>query len=65
MVIIVGQAARGRRSHFNADTALDGRLFSIMGMSVAVLWLATAVLAVVVVRQRPPAASRPGRCGSG
>jgi hypothetical protein len=52
MVIIAGQAARGRRSHFNADTPFDERLFSVMGTSVAVLWLATAVLAVVVVRQR-------------
>jgi hypothetical protein len=52
IVIIVAQAARGRRSHFNADTPLDERLFSIMGMAVTVLWLVTAVLAVVVIRQR-------------
>jgi hypothetical protein len=52
IVIIIGQAARGRRSHFNADTPLDERLFSIMGAAVAVLWLATAVLAVVVLRER-------------
>jgi hypothetical protein len=52
IVIIFGQAARGRRSHFNADTPFDDRLFSIMGTSVAVIWLATAVLAVVVLRQR-------------
>jgi hypothetical protein len=52
VAIITGQAARGRRSHFNADTPLDERLFSIMGAAVAVVWLATAVLAVVVLRQR-------------
>jgi hypothetical protein len=50
--IIAGQAARGRRSHFNTDTPFDDRLFSIMGMSVALIWLGTAVLAIVVVRQR-------------
>ena len=52
MVIIVGQAARGVRSHFNDDTPFDQALFSVMGSAVAVIWLATAVLAVVVVRQR-------------
>jgi hypothetical protein len=52
IVIIVGQAARGVRSHFNDDTPFDQALFSVMGSAVAVIWLATAVLAVVVVRQR-------------
>ena len=37
MVVIVGQAARGRQSHFNNTTALDSTLFSIMGATIAVL----------------------------
>ena len=52
IVIIVGQAARGVRSHFNDDTPFDQALFSVMGSAVAAIWLGTAVLAVVVVRQR-------------
>ena len=40
------------RSHFNADTPFDEALFSVMGSAVAVIWLGTAVLGVVVVRQR-------------
>jgi hypothetical protein len=52
IVVIVGQAARGVRSHFNDDTPFDALLFSVMGAAVAMIWLATAVLAVVVVRQR-------------
>src|SRR3954452_23196896 len=52
IAVIVGQAARGVRSHFNDDTPFDALLFSVMGAAVALIWLATAVLAVVVVRQR-------------
>ncbi|WP_433783550.1 hypothetical protein ACQPX6_25970 [Actinomycetospora sp. CA-101289] len=50
--VIVVQAARGRRSHFNEETALDGSLYSLMGATVALIWLATAVVAVVLLRQR-------------
>jgi hypothetical protein len=50
--IIAVQAARGHRSHFNEDTPLDGLLFSIMGATVALLWLATVVLALVITRRR-------------
>ncbi|MCO1653667.1 hypothetical protein [Pseudonocardia humida] len=49
--IIFAQAARGVRSHFNEDTDIDALLFSIMGMTVAVIWLATAWLAVGVLRR--------------
>lgn len=52
MAIIIGQVVRGRRSHFNYDTALDGVLFSIMGVTIIVLWLATAAIAVLLLRQR-------------
>ena len=51
IIVIFGQAFRGRRSHFNEETPLDELLFSIMGMSVAVIWLATLVLAVTVLRR--------------
>ena len=52
MVIIIGQAARGRTSHFNVATPQDSTLYSVMGATVAVLWLATAVIAVQVIRAR-------------
>lgn len=52
MVIIIGQAARGRTSHFNVATPQDATLYSVMGATVAALWLATAVIAVLVIRAR-------------
>jgi hypothetical protein len=49
--VIAVQAGRGRRSHFNEETALDGSLYSLMGATVALIWLATAVVAVLLLRQ--------------
>ncbi|NUR72359.1 MAG: hypothetical protein HOU81_16210 [Hamadaea sp.] len=57
LAAIVGQAARGHRSHFNFATTLDGALFTLMAISIVVLWLATVVVAVQLIRQR--IASRP------
>jgi len=54
MLIIIGQAARGRRSHFNDDSAFDEMLFSIMGLTIVVLWLATLVIAVRFFRRPGP-----------
>jgi len=54
MAIIVGQAARGVRSHFNADTAFDATLFSVMGATIVVLWFATLAVAVRFLRQPDP-----------
>jgi hypothetical protein len=54
MVIIVGQAARGRQSHFNNQTPLDAILFSVMGATIAIAWLCTAWLAVLLLIQRLP-----------
>ncbi|MBT2477683.1 hypothetical protein J7E94_05210 [Streptomyces sp. ISL-94] len=51
MAVIVGQVVRGKRSHFNQETPLDSALFSLMGMTIVVLWLATLVMAVVLWRQ--------------
>jgi hypothetical protein len=53
VAIVVVQVVRGTRSHFNDDTPFDTMLFSIMGATVALIWLATLALAVVVLSQRP------------
>ncbi len=52
MVVIIGQAARGTRSHFNNLTAFDSRLYQIMGMSIVIAWLANLVIGIAVLRQR-------------
>jgi hypothetical protein len=52
MVIIVGQAARGVRSHFNDDSLFDAALYSIMGATIAVVWLATVAIALRFLRER-------------
>jgi hypothetical protein len=51
MVVIVGQVVRGRRSHFNLATPLDSALWSTMGATIMFLWLATAVIAVLLMRR--------------
>jgi hypothetical protein len=51
MVIIVGQAARGVRSHFNDDDALGIALFGIMGATILVLYLATVAIALRFLRE--------------
>jgi hypothetical protein len=51
MLIIVGQVVRGRASHFNGTTPLDGILFSIMGTSIMVLWFAHLAIGIVLARQ--------------
>ncbi len=51
MVVIVGQAARGVRSHFNDDTALDAALYTqVMAITVAIIWLATLAIALRFLR---------------
>jgi hypothetical protein len=52
-VIIVGQAARGVRSHFNDDTLFDALLYSVMGATITGLWLATVAIALRFLRERP------------
>jgi hypothetical protein len=50
MAIIVGQAAVGNRSHYNTDTPLSAALWSTMGATIAVLWLATLAVALRFLR---------------
>ncbi|MGW6461897.1 hypothetical protein ACWF94_39210 [Streptomyces sp. NPDC055078] len=52
MAVIVGQVVRGRRSHFNFETGLDTTLFTIMGTTIVVLWVATMVIAILMFRFR-------------
>jgi hypothetical protein len=52
-LIIVGQAVRGVRSHFNDDTLFDALLYSIMGATITGLWLATVAVALRFLRERP------------
>jgi hypothetical protein len=51
MAIIIGQAGRGVRSHFNTDTPFDADLFSVMGATIVVLWLATLAVALRFLRE--------------
>ncbi|MER6140352.1 hypothetical protein ABT174_09865 [Streptomyces sparsogenes] len=52
MTIITGQAARGRRSHFNHETPFDEALFNTMAVTVVILWLGMLVIAVLLLRAR-------------
>jgi hypothetical protein len=51
MAIITGQAALGNRSHFNDDGGVGSALFSVMGATVVVLWLATLAVALRFLRE--------------
>lgn len=51
MAVIVGQAARSRASHFNVDTGQDTLLYSIMGATIVVLYLATVAVALRFLRE--------------
>ncbi len=50
--IITAQAARGTTSHFNVSTPVDMILFSVMGTSILVLWLASLGILVALFRQK-------------
>ncbi|WP_410813722.1 hypothetical protein [Micromonospora sp. 067-2] len=54
MVVIVGQVLRGRTSHFNGNTALDGALFAAMGLAIMVLFFAHVAIGIVVLIRRIP-----------
>ncbi|MCM4078533.1 hypothetical protein [Paractinoplanes hotanensis] len=54
IAVITVQTVRGHRSHFNDTNTLDSRLWSVMGASIMVLFVAHLVIAVVALRQRIP-----------
>ena len=51
IIIIDLQAWRGTTSHFNLTTPLNATLFAIMGVSIAILWMASAGVFVALLRQ--------------
>ncbi|MEV7400692.1 hypothetical protein AB0N93_09855 [Streptomyces sp. NPDC091267] len=52
MAIITGQVIRGKRSHFNHATPFDESLFNAMAVTVVILWTATLVIAILLLRAR-------------
>ena len=52
MVVIVGQVLRGTTSHYNGTTPLNAALFTAMGASIVVLFVAHFVIGIVVLRRR-------------
>lgn len=50
MAVIAGQPLRGKTSHFNIATPLDGALFAIMGTAIAALTLIIAYVAYLFFR---------------
>ncbi|MGW4213324.1 hypothetical protein ACWEIJ_35435 [Lentzea sp. NPDC004789] len=52
MTIIVTQVVRGKRSHFNFETPLDGALFGAMGLLAMVLFGTSLVIAILLFRKR-------------
>ena len=58
MVIIVGQALRAMTSHFNVGTSFDRAMFSVMGASIALVWVATLVISVVLFASPGPDPAR-------
>lgn len=52
MAVIVGQAAVGNRSHYNMDTPFSAALWSTMGATIMVLWLATLAVALRFLREK-------------
>jgi hypothetical protein len=65
MLVIVGQAARGVRSHYNDDDLTGELLFSLMGATIVVLWFATLAIALRFLREpgRDPATGTAIRLG--
>ena len=52
MVAILTQVVRGRASHFDVATGVDTAIWSVMGTTIVVLWLATALIGLALLRER-------------
>jgi len=58
MVILVGDVVRGTTSHFNVSTPLDATLWMVMASAIAVVWLATLLVSVILFRNPGPDRAR-------
>lgn len=52
IVLIDFQAARGVTSHFNGATPRDAAIFTVMGIAIGILWLASAGILAALFQQR-------------
>jgi hypothetical protein len=52
MVLIAGAAALGTTSHFNVSTTAHAIVWSAMGNAIVASWVATMILAFLLLRQR-------------
>jgi hypothetical protein len=50
MIIIGGAAAAGNTSHFNVSTPLAASLWSVMAVSIVIVWLAALLVALLLFR---------------
>lgn len=50
LAVITGAAAAGTTSHFNVSTPLATALWSVMALSISVLWIATFVVSIILFR---------------
>jgi hypothetical protein len=54
IAVLVLQTLRGVPSHFNVATPLDAALWTVMGRAIMLLWLVTALGALLLLVQRIP-----------
>jgi hypothetical protein len=52
VVAIFGQAARGRISHFNNTTVLDGIIYNIMGGAIMTAFVVHVIVSIALLRQK-------------
>ena len=57
-IIIVGDVIRGTTSHFNVSTPFNALMWSVMAGSIAVVWVATLVVSILLFANPGPDTAR-------